>query len=377
MKKIGILGTDGSVKKAYMMDTPAFLNSVGANTGNLFFQYAVYNEISEESYVVGKQLPWDPKIVNEKCRILVIPSANFLRENFDLTGYVNFLDKCDLPLLFLGLGAQADNFEKKSFEFHPSILKLIDLIKHKSSCVGVRGVYSAEILSSFGVDNISIIGCPTNFINKDEHLSEKLEAKWKKESFAITTTGDEPWPKSPLKKKAEQKLFEMAFENRGLYVQQSVEPLVKAIRSSNLYANPMDDISLSVENLRLALAPQIEVKPFRNFLISSVRLYINIDQWMEDVSRFDLSIGLRLHGNMVSFQSGCPSIWIYHDARTKELIDTMSLPHLSLDAFLQCNNVDEMKEKVNPDFNKYKLTRTCLLDNYKRLFEKNNIKIYS
>lgn len=374
-KKIGIFGTDGAVKSSYLLNTSNFLNSVGANTGNLFFQYAVFNEIADEKHIVGRDLPWVADVVRDSCRVLVIPSANFLRENFDLTGYVDFLEKCDLPLLFLGLGAQADNFDKKKFDFHPSILKLINLIKDRSTCVGVRGAYSAEILDGFGVGNINVIGCPTNFVNKDTSLYEKLQSKWDLDSSVITTTGDEPWPKAKNKRDAEQKLFAMAYENRGLYVQQSVEPLVKVVRFLNPYCSSLEDISISVEKLRLALAPSLSNNDFHKFMVSSVRLYISIDQWMEDMSRFDLSIGLRLHGNMVPFQSGCPSIWIYHDSRTRELIDTMSLPSLSLEDFLQCSNVKEMKSRANPDFVKYKNTRDILYERYKSLFVKNNISI--
>ena len=372
--KIGLLGTDGSIRSSYSMNSLNFLNSVGANTGNLFFQYAVFNEIAEEVCIVGKDIPWDHNLVRENCRILVIPSANFIRENFDLTGYVNFPEKCNLPLLFLGIGVQANDFNKKDFNLHPSILKLIDLIKSKSICVGVRGAYSAEILSGYGVTNISIIGCPSNFVNKDPLLAEKLESKWKSESIAITTTGDEPWPILKNKKDAEQKLFSIAFNSRGLYVQQSVEPLVKAVRANNIYCDSDANSLIGIEKLRLALAPSIDINSFRNFLVSSVRLYISVDQWMEDMSRFDLSLGLRLHGNMVPFQAGCPSIWMHHDARTRELIETMSLPSLSIEKFLKCKDIFEIKAEVNADFSKYYTKRNYLYEEYKRLFNKNHIQ---
>ena len=79
--KVGIFGSDGTVIKAYSMNTTDFLGSVGANTGNLFFQYAVYNQIAEDRCIIGKDLPWDVNLIKNECRILVIPSANFLREN--------------------------------------------------------------------------------------------------------------------------------------------------------------------------------------------------------------------------------------------------------------------------------------------------------
>jgi hypothetical protein len=145
-KKIGIVGTMGKVAGCSFMDTGILLDRVGANTGNLVFQYAVSKSIDEEKIFIGLDLPWDPVLVRQKCRILVIPSANFLRENFDLTGFVNFLERTELPLVMVGLGAQADSFEKKNFNFHPSILRLMNLIRERCTLIGVRGPYTAELL---------------------------------------------------------------------------------------------------------------------------------------------------------------------------------------------------------------------------------------
>ena len=37
-----------------------------------------------------------------------------------------------LPLLFFGLGAQARDYEQTEFDFHPSIQRLVDLIRERS-----------------------------------------------------------------------------------------------------------------------------------------------------------------------------------------------------------------------------------------------------
>jgi hypothetical protein len=371
-KKIGFLGSSGSVRGASFMSTKELLLKVGQNTGNLFFQYAVYNLIKEDKCIIGVDIPWDPKIVREMCRILVVPSANFLRENFDLTGYVSFLESCDLPILFIGLGAQADSYDARIFDFHPSIKRLVGLIKDQNIGVGVRGEFTARVLNDHGVTNFSIIGCPSNFTNPDENLSEVLKTKWLNYSSTIITTGDEPWPKRPIKQLAERKLIQLAREMSGIYVQQSVEPFVNILRRSNPYQGGAITDGLQ-DSLRSAIAPDMDSLEFRRFLSSSVRLYVNIDQWLEEASKFDLAIGLRLHGNMVAFQSGCPAIWVHHDARTLELVETMCLPNLSLEKFLSCKSVDEFKAESNADFDKYGIARVALRSELNALFSSNNI----
>lgn len=212
MKSVAILGSSGVVKGASFLNTADFLSSVGHNTGNLVFQYAVYNAITEPKLIVGIDIPWDPKVIRDRCRVLVLPVANFIRENFDLTGYVNFLEACNLPLVFIGLGAQADDYNKIDFNFHPSILKLIELMKGMDCRVAVRGIYTKNVLNKYGVLNSHIMGCPSNFLNKDDNLHEKLEKKWKSPVRTLSATGDEPWPKNGTKKLAEQKLISLTKE---------------------------------------------------------------------------------------------------------------------------------------------------------------------
>lgn len=372
-KAVGVLGTPGHVPASVFMSTDAALKAVGDNTGNLVFQYAVAKSIAEQKIFVGSDIPWDPAKVRERCRVLVVPSANFLRENFDFTGFVGFLEATKLPLVFLGLGAQADSFEKKEFNFHPSILRLMGLLRERCRTVGVRGAYTAELLERHGVQNVSVIGCPSNFLNPDPELPQKLEAKWISDTVSVATTGDEPWPKNPLKVQAERKLIELSLAYLGIYVQQSVKPLVQLIRARNPYQNAElgKDTPAS---LRRAIAPQLSEREFAKFVASSVRLYFNVDQWLEDLSRFDLSIGLRLHGNMVPFQAGCPSIWVYHDARTKELVDTMCLPSLSVEQFLKLNSIEAMKAACEADFKRYATNRAMLLQRYREILAAHDIK---
>ena len=362
-RKIGILGTPGRIPGAAFMDTKPLLGKVGDNSGNLVFQYAVTNAITEDKLYIGLDLPWDPAKVREHCRVLVIPSANFIRENFDLTGFVGFLEKTELPLVFLGLGAQANSFDKKEFDFHPSIVRLISLIRERCLQTGVRGPYTANVLNDRGVDKVSVIGCPSNFINPDDNLPLKLQEKWNQESLQIATTGDEPWPKNPLKRDAERKLVALTKSRGGIYVQQSVEPFVLALRQRNPYQTVAVE-PRTVDSLRMSLAPNMGALEFANFLTASMRLYFDVDQWLEDVSRFDLSIGLRLHGNMVPFQAGCPAIWVYHDSRTQELAETMCLPRLSLEDFLKIDSVSEFKAASGADFSRYAQTRQRLKSLY-------------
>lgn len=371
-KSLAFVGTTGRVPGCSFMDTSELLGRVGANTGNLVFQYAVARSIRDPLEVLGLDLPWDPRLVRERCRALVVPAANFVREGFDLTGFVDFLDKTQLPIVMLGLGAQADNYAKKAFDLHPSIHRLLGLLRERSELVGVRGPFTAEVLASLGVHNVRVVGCPSNFLNPDEDLPQHLARKWQEEPIVVATTGDEPWPKNPQKRSAERRLIEMTLEHGGVYVQQSVDPFVRALRNRNPYQTKGVDADL-VDSLRRSLAPMLSAREFQGFLASRVRLYFDVDQWLEDAARFSLSIGLRLHGNMVPFQSGCPAVWVHHDARTNELAETMALPHLSLDEFLAADSLGEIRSRVDFDMERYAATRISLRQAYCEVLERSGV----
>jgi hypothetical protein len=374
MKKVGIVGTYGRVDGCSFLSTNELLNRVGQNTGNLLFQYAVVNSISEDKIIIGQDIPWDIKAVKETCRVIVIPSANFVRENFDFSGFVDFLEKTELPLVFLGLGAQAKDYDQTEFDFHPSIIKLLQLVKERCKVAGLRGEFTQRLLAKFDVKNTEIIGCPTNFINKDPDFVSKLESKWKKPVFSFIATGDEPWPKDLLKRDAERQMIDWVNKGHGLFLQQSVEPFIKYARQNNPYQDA--DVPPHHESsLRKTLAPDMTDEQFRGFIATKLRLYYSIDQWMEDSARVDFSIGLRLHGNMAAWQASTPAIWVYHDSRTRELAETMALPHMSHVEFLETSSIEEMKYRVKFDFDNYQTVRNKLKSVYINILRENDITL--
>lgn len=361
MKHVAISGTLGHVPGLPFVDTAKAMQKVGNNCGNLVFQYAVANLIDEPIRVVGLDIPWTPERIQDTCRVLVIPSANFLREHLDFSHYVNFLERANLPLVFLGLGAQADDFEKKSFDFHPSILRLLDLIRERSPKVSIRGEFTARVLERYGVDHFEVTGCPSNFINPAPDFPDMIARKLVQPPRSFITHADEPWPKKPIKKEVERRLVSWTQEGRSIMVQQSVPGMIKYLRQNNPFST--DDVPDGFEeSLCKTLMPDGDLEAFREFIAVKVRTYYAVDQWLEDSSHFDFSVGLRLHGNMVAWQSGTPALWITHDSRTHELSDTMALPSIRIDDFLEnCKTVEDAWNKVVFDPIAYGKRRDVLL----------------
>ena len=364
MKSVALTGTRGHVPDVAFMDTAEAMRRVGNNCGNLVFQYAVDRMIGEPTKVVGEDIPWAPEKIKDECRVVVIPSANFLRENFDFSGFVSFLERTELPLVFLGLGAQADDFDKTSFDFHPSILRLIDLIKERSPKVSVRGEFTANVLAKYGVTNAVVTGCPSNFINPSPDLPDMIARKLDRPMESFITHADEPWPKKPIKKQVERRLVEWTRNGRAIMVQQSVPGEIQYLRRNNPFSDKQEDAKFE-KSLAATLMPGCELHEFRDFVSTRIRSYFSVDQWLEDSAKFDFSTGLRLHGNMVAWQAGTPALWITHDARTQELVDTMALPRIHIKDFLEnCATAWTVRECVYFDSARYFEVRNMLRERF-------------
>lgn len=375
MKHVAISGTRGAVPGLPFFDTATAMRKVGNNCGNLVFQYAVARLISEPVKIIGQDISWNQQELRETCRVIVIPSANFLRENFDLSGYVDFLERSQLPLIFIGLGAQADDFDTTHFDFHPSILRLIDLIRERSPSISVRGTFTARVLESFGIQNFEITGCPSNFINTAPDFPQTIAAKLARPIQSFITHADEPWPKKRSKNLVERRLVEWTCNGRAIMVQQSVPKMISYLRRNSPFST--EAVSDSFEaNLCKALMPEGDIEAFRDFVATRLRTYYDVDQWLEDSSHFDFSIGMRLHGNMAAWQAGTPALWITHDSRTKELSDTMALPSIEIDDFLEnCETVQDAWRRVEFDANAYAARREELRGRLERVLAASEMKL--
>lgn len=360
MKSVALTGTRGHVPGVVFMDTSEAMRRVGNNCGNLVFQFAVDRMIGDPTKVVGEDIPWAPEKIKEECCVVAVPSANFLREGFDFSPFVSFLERTELPLMFLGLGAQADTFEQTSFTFHSSILRLIDLIKERSCQVSVRGEFTARVLAEYGVTNVVVTGCPSNFINLSPKLPDVIASKLQQPLESFIAHADEPWPQNQIKRDIERRLVDWTRNAHGVMVQQSVPAEIEYLRRNNFLAGDLDYNEFEGK-LAQALMPDCHISSFREFVLTKLRNYFSVDQWMEDSAKFDFSVGLRLHGNMVAWQAGTPALWVNHDSRTRELAETMALPTISARKFVEeCLSPHDARDRIDFDKSAYEKRRAVL-----------------
>ena len=308
------------------------IKCTGNNTGNIVWFEAVRRSIKHD--LIGKKIPMDCGVKN-----IVIPMANHVQpSDRTLFGLYHNLEphfgKCRLTMI--GLGAQLKgelNTPKKlvaslSSQFK-SILKELSL--HTES-IGIRGSVTAECLELIGIRNYRIIGCPSFYTE----LNTEYNAKKSPDKFCVN------WSGGGEQKSSKEQFVREFFRNN-------------AVQGDMLLLQTMSDFPrtlyegahLEERHIR-SYYPDITVSPqdIEDYIRTRGHIFFDWDEWQNFMRKgqFTMSVGCRFHGNMMSYLSGIPALWIVHDSRTYELCEVLALPYIKLEQAAQIKERSEYAE---------------------------------
>lgn len=363
MKKILIAGSSGLICNKHKKDPNYLLKLAGQNTGNLIFQYAVRQLLSEShDYVnigVDERYSYQDIDINDfSCAI--IPAANHFRPNVDWTDFNKFLEKIPIPLLVLGLGIQSelnDSISSTILELkkNETVVRMAKIFSEKALFIGVRGLLTAEVCKSLGMNNVEITGCPSLLINPSPCLGQIITNKIKKinnsniKPFAIAAESPYMLMEKENKKIIEQQIVNLVIKHKAYYIQQSggVESINFATASAILQNKNL------FESFKSIIAPSIKFDKLMSYLSVYGRVFFSAADWIDFCSFLSFVIGLRMHGSMAALASGIPGIVIKHDSRVSELCDSMHLPNINMAEIsskspLQLEDIIDMI-KFNPE----------------------------
>jgi len=374
---VSILGTPGFVREPSRFDTEKLLKVLGENSGNLMFQYAATELIGANKKNIGRsEIDYTDPNALDGAEVLVLPAANHLRLNADWTGLLNFLEKSNLPLVVLGLGAQSpkiggeqDTIKALKADLHVS--RLASIIRERAKLVTVRGAYSQAVCAELGMPDVLVLGCPSALLNPDPNagkvIEEKLEALKSRQDvplLALTAAAPFEIHRNTEKLIAERKLFTWLRQRGGLYVQQSGGP-----QAASAVGAAWRNVSEKHRNsIQWVLQPDTEPEMFWSFMERKGRFYTSAPTWIEEMATVELSLGTRLHGNMAAIAASTPGIVIAHDSRTSDLIDTMKLPNTSIEHVTESNGVNEIIKSVHFDGTEFDRWRSETAQNLYRAF---------
>ena len=304
------------------------LKNSGGNFGNLLIGKSV-RDILNINELITKSSISSPEEANERCDHVVIPAANFLWKGFDFGHMADFLEKTNLPITIIGVGAQSSN-RAMIGSIHPGTLRLMKLISERSELIGVRGYYTAEVLSTYGIHNVEAIGCPSLYSKSSKVLKintgklQNIEGLSINFSRRVASHSFEP----ETMKMVENQLLKFAISRNGTFVAQDEKEELLIARKGL----PNEQVSKYFNG-----SPRDVVNMFFR---DNTRYFINITDWEKYIITKPFSIGTRLHGNLIALINGTPSLLIAHDSRTMEVANLWRMPSIHVSSLAGNDNIN-------------------------------------
>jgi hypothetical protein len=336
VKRVGLIDNLGDIpsllnSEFYLTSANELMKVTGGNTGNIAFvtgtRKIIANQIS--------RIDWDlnPHEVQDNFDHIVICCANQLGSHVDLGYWADQLDKFQLPVTLIGLGAQSDN-QFDIPELPDGTKRFLDVVNslkcNGGNNIAVRGDFSASLLRKLGFESASI-GCPSLFCSNVVDLGSQILKRSNKVNFErVAVAAGNPWhdPSSLL----ERILVDIVDRYRGDYIiQHPFEMLQFALGEIKGIEEISIDRFLDVYGNRFSFSSLV------SWFKRNSSFYIDMGSWMHQLRKFDGILGPRFHGVAIGVQTGIPGLLITIDSRTEELAISSGIKHIPLKDALNMN----------------------------------------
>lgn len=329
----------------------------GNNLGNTLIGNGVVSILDDYDYVYRSQLQ-SPAHAQEVCSRIVIPAANFLWKSFDFGYMADFIEATDLPVTMLGLGAQTHNRSEVS-KIHPNTLRLVKVISERSPSIGVRGFYTAEVLSAHGISNVEVLGCPSLYTRRQPPIAIQpfcLDSEGLISVNFSRRVSSHAFSQSSLSR-IENEILRIALNNKSQFVIQD-----ELEEASICLGNASTVQEKSVTDYFSGFDPSSVIAYFSK----NSKYFTSFADWSESLAKCRLSLGSRLHGNLVALLSGRPALTIVHDSRTLEMCALTGVPFINISEHDNLSADDILSLASDLDYNIYISNMQCLYSKMRR-----------
>jgi hypothetical protein len=368
MKKVFLFGAGVKVDETPGESTHSLIQRTGRNTGNLLIGYSVSKQLNTDYLTMSDTS--DPKKIEDECYCVVIPAANFLFSGFDMGFMANFLEKVQLPCVIIGLGAQSSNYDITKIKLQEGTLRLVKIIAERSISLGVRGYYTAQVLASYGIYNVEVIGCPSFYLSclPELVINKKSFSEVKKIAINGSRRVISHSSAPENMRLAEMGLLKDAMNYDCDFIAQDEQE--EAILARKCATEQTESIFDVIVKYYKDLPPQ----QVQNFFKNGSKVFFNVPSWETQIREYDFVCGTRFHGNLIALQNGIPATVIAHDSRTRELSELLGIPHVLVQDVEKMEDINLEKLYDLADFSNLSQSYSYLYKRYISFLEANNLK---
>lgn len=321
------------VPQAYQYSSAELMEVSGLNIGNYAFRHALRFILSDlDSYTPVRYPEYGDAARNDKVEQTIVSCANWLgtsdQDEASNLNRVRAFEASEGPVVCFGLGVQAPASGEIP-ELRPNTRRLAEVLASKAALLSVRDDLTAQTLEEIGIRNTVVTGCPSNFINPDPELGQRIiervndlrrrEPEWSEMRSVLSEFSGGHAASGGILKES----LRLLAETPSFLVLQSPTLLPFLLREHDdlphvyLSNNPFDE----------------GVGRLRRVLRSSTLHFSSIESWLDFSRTCHLAFGMRIHGTMIPLQAGVPSILISHDSRTQGLASRMGIPVVPAETF--------------------------------------------
>ena len=336
---------------------------VGGNSGNLMFHLAATTLSDEQHVFINSRFDKNMiRAITSKSKVLILPIANILSEEHPVNAsLISCLKQVRCPIIVLGLGLQAAiNKEIKDIKLGMAAINFLKIISEKSALVVTRGQSTLELCSKYvNTEKFLPLGCPSILLNHEKNLGEILSLKIKEilenidnDEFlqpSVYTMGNiikfhrriKEDINNQINKDFEKFLLSNALLNKNWEIIFQQEPFMFNAYNKIINNEKIDSSIFKVFNFSQKLISEIDHNK-NNIWQSRIKHHISAKEWIRSLKKNKIAFSSRIHGTIAPLMAGVPSICFFHDARTKELCETLKIPKLDIKL---TKNIDEFNFK--------------------------------
>ena len=289
------------------------LNSLGQNSGNMMFTESICRVLDNAQATSFAP----PASALEGRDAIVLAAANWINEFDDFAWLANVLERTQLPVFLIGVGAQA-SMTMEVPNLKPGTLRLLKLVAERSTSIAARGEFTCEVLAHYGIKNAVPTGCPS-----------LLLAGAAGPIFAGPATADRV-----VVHATRHGFLTCDALQRFLYKQalkQDLELLLQSEHADIYFAldktNNPDILARATEAVRFAYGTD-DIERVSAYLRRRGLFFTDYEEWIGHMRTRSFSIGTRIHGTIASIIAGTRALLLVHDSRTLEMARSMNIPHL-------------------------------------------------
>jgi len=296
------------------------------------------------------------KYYNDTFDYLVIRGSNYIRNDGNLGEWLPFFQRIEIPILAFGIGAQAPS-SNEIIELNKDVIEsLVEISRKSVHSIGVRGNYTKDLLNSLGIENVTAIGCPSIFRERNQNLQIDYLGE-KSQNIAFTT---HPYLAGLYTRNIwNSRVFQVSLIEKFRNAGYKLKYLTQGISAETKIAYNIDR-DAGVNELKEIGWFNTDQSFVNDFIENSV-CFESANDYYNFSANSDLNIGTRLHGNITALAMGKPAVFLTYDTRTAELAEHFCIPTLSEDQISDDFNVKKFLQSVSFD---------CFNENYNDRYKK-------